>query len=491
LSPLLLAIVLEARSRGRKRRLFAFGFAAGVLYFGGTLYWLAQVMAKYGGISTLVAGLLAFGLVAWLSVFVGVFGLLTGASVRVFGVNGLWFVPAFWVTTEWFRALLGGHFPWALLGSSQASVLPVVQFASVTGTYGLSALIAAVCVLPPLLVLSPGRSPRRRILIVALLLGLIPVWGVWRMQAGDLTASGSPLRVGLLQGNVPQEQKWDAAYRAAILERYVNLSREAIAAGAQLVVWPESSTPFYFDLDARMAEPVRRLAAQSHTPFLIGTDEFERAGTAAPVDRYFNAAAVVGPDGRSIASYRKIRLVPFGEFVPFKRLLFFVGRLVENVSDFSPGEETTVFDVEGTKFSVAICYEVIYSDMAREVVDRGSQLLTTITNDAWFGRSSAAYQHFEQAGLRAVEQGRYLVRAANTGISGGYDPYGRILRASRLFETTMMTVDVRLLSGRTIYSRAGDVVLYLAFAITAGGVLAARRRSRARMPMPPAEIMTP
>ncbi len=159
-------------------------------------------------------------------------------------------------------------------------------------------------------------------------------------------------------------------------------------------------------------------------------------------------------------------LVPFGEFVPFKRILFFVGPLVEAVSDFSAGTEPVVFDVEGRRMSVAICYESIAPWIARAFVRRGSQLLVTITNDAWFGRSSAAYQHFEQGAIRAVEEGRYVVRAANTGISGAVDPYGRVLRATPLFETMAITVDVRLHDRRTIYSDVGDVVAYASAAVT-------------------------
>jgi len=279
----------------------------------------------------------------------------------------------------------------------------------------------------------------------------------------------------VLQGNVQQDAKWNPQFRDPIIDRYIDLSRQAVGGGAQLVIWPEASTPFYFEMDSALAEPVRRLAAQARTPFLIGSDDVERAGNGHP-DRYYNAAVLVGADGRSRATYRKMRLVPFGEYVPFKRLLFFVGPLVEAVSDFSAGDDPVVFDAEGTRFSVAICYEAVYADMARTFVARGAELLTTITNDAWFGRSSAAYQHFEQAGLRAVEQGRYLVRAANTGISGAIDPYGRVIARTPLFETAAITVDVRRLTGRTIYGETGNVVAWLALAIAALAMVAGRRR---------------
>lgn len=478
LAPLLVAVTLAAHNGSSRWHRFRLGYVTGLGYFCGTLYWLSFVMAQYGDLPMVVAGLLAFGLAAWLSVFVGLFASLTGDAVRRYGIQGLWFAPFFWVTTEWFRAWLGGNFPWALLGSSQASALPVVQLASVTGVYGLSAMVVSAGAVITVLTLSRKRAQRRTAAIAALGLALIPVWGAWRMSRSDLVTQGVPMRVGLVQGNVAQEQKQDPAFGAAILDRYIALTREAMGAGSQLVLWPEASTPFYFEIEAGQAEPIRRLAREAQTPVLVGTDQYEAASSSGP-QKFFNGAVLVGPDGRNLDSYQKIHLVPFGEFVPFKRLLFFVNPLVKNVADFTHGSRPTVFDVEGTRFSVAICYEVVYSGLAREFVNNGAQLLTTITNDAWFGRTSAASQHFEQAGIRAVEQGRYLVRSANTGISGGFDPYGRVLARTGLFTTAATTVDVRLLSGRTVYNAIGDTIVYLAFAGTMAGVMLGRRRSLA------------
>jgi apolipoprotein N-acyltransferase len=307
-----------------------------------------------------------------------------------------------------------------------------------------------------------------------MLVAAVAIGGVFRVSTGQLTAAGEVLRVGLLQGNVEQDVKWNQAYREPILRRYLDLSRQAIGAGANIVIWPEASMPFLFESEVTAAEPVRRLAAQTHTPFIIGTDIVAGSLNGA-VPTVYNSAVLVGADGRSRATYSKMLLVPFGEYVPFRKLLFFVNRLVESVNDFSPGKEPVVFDVGGARVSVAICYESIYPWLSRAFVGRGSELLTVITNDAWFGRSSAAYQHFEMGAMRAVEEGRYLVRAANTGISGAVDPYGRVITKTALFEPAAVTVDVRLLRARTIYSRAGDVVVWFAFAATAGFLLVARR----------------
>ena len=473
LTPLLVAVALEQTSGRSMLRIVRLGLLTGVVYFGGTLYWVVGVMTTYGGLPWLVALLVGALLVAYVAIYPAVFALLVARAVRTFGVLGVWLAPCFWVATEWVRSSFGGGFPWVLFGASQARVVPIVQVASVTGVYGLSWLLALVGAAAAAVVLSRRRTHLAGAALVGVLVVATATVGAMRVREGSLVTRGAPLRVGLIQGNVEQDVKWNPQFADPIMGRQLDLSRRVIGQGAALVIWPESSIPFYFNDEPARAEPVRRLAAQAQTPFLIGTDEFERTATG---DKYYNSAVLVGPDGRSRSSYHKMRLVPFGEFVPMKRLLFFVGPLVQAVSDFSPGTEPYVFDIDGYHVSVAICYESVYPWIGRAFVQRGSELLATVTNDAWFDRSSAAYQHFEQAGLRAVEEGRYVVRAANTGISGAVDPYGRPLVETRLFDLTAVTVDVRLLTDRTIYSRFGDIIAWLSLAVTAWIVLAGRRR---------------
>jgi apolipoprotein N-acyltransferase len=464
------AIALESRSESRRVRLVWLGFLAGSVYFLGTVYWVATVVSTFGGLGWAVGTVIELLMVATQAIYPALFAILMARSIRTFGVNGVWLAPFMWVATEWLRATSGFAFPWVLLGTSQARVLPLVQSASVVGVYGLSWIIVLVAAAAAAVTLSRRRVHLVGAVLVALFLAVITVAGGMRVARGSLLRSGQPFRVGLVQGNVDMNTKWNPANADALETRHIDLSRQALGAGAQLVIWPESSTQFYFDIDPVHAAPVRRLAAQSQTPFIIGTDEYERAEG---VDHLYNSAVLVGADGRSHGSYRKMRLVPFGEYVPLRRLLFFVGPLVSAVSDFSPGADPLVFDLgEGRRVSVAICYESVYPWVSREFVQRGSQLLATITNDAWFGHSSAAYQHFDQGAVRAVEEGRFVVRAANTGISGAVDPYGRVIARTSIFQTDAMAVDVRLLTGRTLYSRLGDLIVWLSLAVVAG-VLAA------------------
>jgi apolipoprotein N-acyltransferase len=302
----------------------------------------------------------------------------------------------------------------------------------------------------------------------------IAAWGSWRIAAG-VVGPGERVTIGLVQGNIAQEDKWNPAASTWILERYLTLSRVAAARGATLIVWPESATPFFFEEEPAQAEHVRSLARETRAHLLIGSDQIE------PGDppRYYNAAFLVRPDGTTAQVYRKIHLVPFGEYVPLARLLFFAAPLVESVSDFSAGTDPVALQVGSHRTSTAICYEVVYPDLIRGFVLAGSELLSTITNDAWYGRSSAPHQHFAQAAMRAIEQGRYLVRAANTGVSGVVDPYGRVLRRSAIFETDVIVHEVEYLTALTVYGRFGDVFAYACLALTIAAVLAAVRGRRA------------
>jgi apolipoprotein N-acyltransferase len=470
LAPLLVG-VWESRAR-HGGYLFLLGWSTGLVYFGGTLYWLVHVMTVYGGLAFPVAVLVALLLVAYLALFTGFAAWAVGIGCRRFGILALMLIPATWVTGELGRTFIWSGFPWALLGYSQVRVVPVAQSASLFGVYGLSMLLSAAsgaC--------AYALIARRRRFIpaagVALLVAALATWGAARVADGRLTREGEPITVGVVQGNISQDEKWDPALREAITRRYIDLSRTALAEGASFILWPESSLPFYLEQEHASAEPIRRLAREGRLWFLVGSDQIEPVrfveGQPQPSirERYYNAAFLITPAGATSAVYRKMHLVPFGEFVPLKDLLFFVAPLVEAVSDFSPGTEPIPLPIGNHVASTAICYEVVYPQLIDGFVDRGSELLTTITNDAWFGRSSAAYQHFDQAAMRAIEQGRYLARSANTGISGFVDPYGRVLLETDLFQVAVNVREVRFLKGRTIYGRIGDVFAYVGLLLAA------------------------
>jgi len=469
------------------RRAFALGVLCGVVYFTGTLYWITRVMVLYGGLQTWVAVLVNGALVAYLALYPGLFALIVRRLLVSYGRAALLASPLVWVTTELGRTHLFTGFPWVLLGYSQTPVLPVVQLASVLGVFGVSGLVAAVSAAVAYGATRPGPAQAGRhayrawtpAAVVLLLIVGIAIWGSLRVGRDTLAHTGDALRVGLIQGNVEQEDKWDAARADAIVSEYIRMSRQAIAAGAEMVIWPESSLPYRFEDEPAVAERVRTLARQARVPILFGSDEVEwrtEGSRRVPV-RYFNSAFLVSPDGTTGGVYRKMHLVPFGEYVPLKQIFFFAAPLVEAVSDFSAGDQAALLPVNGHLISTAICYEIVYPGLVRRFVQGGSELLTTITNDAWFGHTSAPYQHFEQASMRAIEEGRYLVRSANTGISGIVDPYGRVVAVTGIFDPAVTVGEIRFLRDRTVYERIGDVFAYACAVMTALLLALSRRRS--------------
>jgi apolipoprotein N-acyltransferase len=485
LTPLVVAVGashLSAKGARQRGRAFFLGLVSGAVYFAGTLYWLVETMTTFGGLATPLAVFAALLLVAYLSLFPAGFAAILARLVRAFGLPGLLFAPVVWVSTELGRQYVWDGFPWALLGYSQVTVLPIAQIASVVGVYGLSGLLALASTALAYAIVARRRTRWVPLAASALIVLGIAVWGAARLRSSELLSTGDPVRVAVLQGNIAQEDKWNPALRDAITDRYLSMTREALAQGATFIIWPESSTPFYFERDLLRGAAIRRLATEGRATLLIGSDQVEPVkavpGKPEPerTELFYNAAFLVKPDGRTGGVYRKMHLVPFGEYVPAKRLFFFVGPIVDALSDaFAAGTEPVLLPVDGHQISTAICYEVIYASLMREFVTEGSELLTTITNDAWYGRSSAAYQHWDQAALRAIEGGRYLARAANTGISGFVDPYGRAVAKSALFEQKILVKDIRFLQHRTIYSRIGDAVAWLSLALTAAAVLVAIR----------------
>jgi apolipoprotein N-acyltransferase len=481
LTPLVIA---SARASSWKAAFFA-GLLSGAVYFAGTLYWLVETMTTFGGLQTWLAVVAAALLVAYLALFPAAFSVMFARSYRAYGFRAYLLAPCIWVTTELGRQYLWDGFPWALLGYSQVTALPIAQSASVVGVYGVSWLLALVAASAAALVLERGRAKWRLAGAVAALVAVTAVWGSARLASSPLTSAGEPVRVAVIQGNIFQDDK-NAAYSGnteiadLIAQRYIDMTRQALAAGATFIMWPESSTPFYFERDLVRGGAIRRLAAEAGATLLIGSDQVEpvraTTDTQKPREAYYNAAFLVKPDGQVGAVYRKMHLVPFGEYVPLQSLLFFVGPIVEAVAGFSPGRDPVLLPIGTHVASTAICYEVIFPNLIRRFVADGSELLTTITNDAWYGRSSAAYQHWDQASMRSIEQGRYLARAANTGISGFVDPYGRVLEKTELFRPAILLKDLRFLTHRTIYSRTGDLVAWLSLAVVAAALLGARRK---------------
>lgn len=453
LAPLMIALG-GAKSRAHGLRL---GYLTGAVSSLGIVYWTALVVTQFGGLPLpLGAGVMVLLCLA-LALFPSLFGWLVAGWVRVFGVRALLLAPIAWVATEILRAHTLFNFAWCLLGYSQHANLPVLQLARYAAVYGVSFLIAGISAAFAYMALeSEARLRRRAGLAAAAVLAAVWAHGYWLLNTPP--AEVGRLRVGLVQASILQEEKWEPGEAWRNVQRHLELTRDAAARGARLVVWPESAVPSYFDRDPVLADLLREEARARRIHLVFGNDDRD-TGHDERRFRIWVGAKMLDPDGRLTLRYHKIRLVPFGEYVPIQSVLstLGVGKLVQRVGEFTPGDDLAVGSVDGHRLSVFICYEAIFPDLVRGFTRGGADLLVNITNDGWYGRTSAPYQHMAMAVFRAVENGKYLVRAANTGITAVVDARGRVLHKTSLFEATALVADVGIVSGQTPYARYGDV----------------------------------
>ena len=452
------------------RNAFLLGGLCGIVFFAGTVNWMAHTMNVHGNLAFIPSAVITLILCAYLALYPALFAAALAhigrRRKRAFFLSA----PALWTSFELARALLFGGFPWALLGYSQYAVLPVIQVADITGVYGVSFLIVFFNS-----ALAAFLNDRKQLLPLAsaLLLTAIALGYGWLRLAGPTQGPG--IRISVIQGNIEQDKKWDPAYQRKTFAVYQRLTREALREHPDLVIWPETATPFYFggaDPAARsMTRELSGFVKANKVPLLFGSAT-QNPSTPAVLH---NSAFLISADGSVAGSYHKLHLVPFGEYVPFRNVLFFVGKMVQAEGDFEPGYDYPLMflSVAGQQVPIntAICYEIIFPDLVRRFVRKGSSIITTITNDAWFGKTAAPFQHFSMAVFRAIENRVPVARAANTGISGFIDDKGRILSASGIFSEDYRTSSVSPGGALTFYTAYGDIFSYLCVLVS-GAILA-------------------
>ncbi len=442
------------------RNALLLGGVCGIVYFAGTVYWVAHAMHEYGNLAVIPSAAVTLILCAYLAFYPALFAAAL-AHIGRHRSNILFLAaPALWTSLELARTLSFGGFPWALLGYSQYTVLPIIQVADITGVYGVSFLI--VFFNSSLATFLDDRKQLLPLGSALVLTAIVLGYGWLRLAEPDL---GPGIRISVIQGNIEQDRKWNPAYQRETFAVYQRLTREALKEHPDLVIWPETATPFYFgggDPAARtMTTELSGFVKANKIPLLFGS---ATRGPALPAVLH-NSAFLLSPDGTVAGSYRKLHLVPFGEYVPFKKVLLFAGKMVQTEEDFEPGRDYSLmpFFVAGHKVPIntVICYEIIFPDLVRRFVQKGSRIITTITNDAWFGETAAPYQHFSMAVFRAVENRVPVARAANTGISGFIDAKGHILSASGIFSEAQSTRNISPGLAPTLYTAYGDIFSYL------------------------------
>ncbi|NNE44005.1 MAG: apolipoprotein N-acyltransferase [Gemmatimonadetes bacterium] len=446
---------LAVHGRGRplrewSGRAFGLGFSCAFAYFLALIWWIVMLDApaltipwvRYPGVVALVG---------YLALYFGFFGVAYAWIRARTAVHPVVVAPALWVVADVARGYWELGFPWGHLGYSQAHFLPALQMASVTGVHGMTAWLV-ICNALLLRALRPGHG--NRVLSGVALVGIVavPIFLGWQRIQEPIDAP--TIRVALVQPNIGNKEKWAADRRAEHFESMADLSRQGVAQGAELVVWPETAAPTYLLRDQKWRPWILDFAGELGRPLFIGFPDIERLG---PNEvKYANSGALFVPPGAVAGKMDKIKLVPFGERLPFDQVFPILKKVDFGEADFTPGDAPVVLDVNGTTFGALICFEAIYPKFCRQHEAGGIDLFVTITNDSWFGAGSGARQHADMAVTRCVETGLGMARAANSGISLGADAYGRTFGETGLFTREVSVVDVPLRQGRTFYARTGD-----------------------------------
>jgi len=462
----LVPFFLSLRGIGSSGEAFRLGLFAGLVHYLTLVYWLAYTMNTYGNLPYTLSVPILFLFACYLSLFWAAFSVVVHRTCQR-PLFLLISASAAWVGLEFVRSVLFTGFPWEMIGQSLYRRPLLIQLCDVTGVYGLSGIIA-LCngAIVIGLLWGLGRTWRGhpvsgRTVVAASLASIAALsactgYGLWRSDEVLRQVSERPrVKVAVVQGNIDQAVKWDPAHQLSSIEKYLRLSAAARRLTPDLVVWPETATPFYFPAQARLTRKVIKGVRENGTDFLFGSPSYTATG--GNERAYFNSAFLVLADGTVADRYDKAHLVPFGEYVPMKKWLPFLGKIVAQVGDFHSGTAGRTLSWEKGAIGVLICYEAIFPELSRAMAANGASILVNITNDAWYGRSSAPFQHFSMSVFRAVENRRSLVLAANTGISGFIDPLGRILETTPLFEDAVIGQSIPLVEHTTFYTRRGDV----------------------------------
>lgn len=460
---------------------FLISYASGLVFFLGSIYWLVHVT---------LPGMIVLAL--YLAFFFGAFGATASLalspsknlSIRVLYYIALFLIPAAWVTCEWFRANLFSGFGWAALGYSQSLSLPLIQIADITGVYGVSFVIVMINI--AIFLTLKGQQERGSTIEPSMVIAIVIVFiclGYGYLRMNNIF-TGDMIKVTVIQGNIPQDEKWDMVFREKIMKKYERLTEKAAKEKSDLVVWPETSVPGFVEAEPDLLERMKKLVLDIKTPLLAGTLREDRRVK----DRYYNSASLFLSDGNIEATYDKIHLVPFGEYIPLKNIFSFVEKIAPApIGDVTKGKDYTVFSlmihrsskakdaiVRSTRkanFSCLICFEDMFPDIAREFVKKGANFLVNITNDAWYKRTAAAWQHVEGSVFRAVENRVAVVRATNTGVSCFIDQKGKITdrveeAGESLFVDGFRTSEVLMTNIRTFYNLYGDLFVYICIVST-------------------------
>lgn len=454
LVPLFVALA-KARTA---RHAFGLGWLSQTIAWLLMVPWVIRVMSHYGGLPSITGVGIFVAMCILLGLYGGFFGLLFYAIAPGVRLRRWLFVPLAWAAVEYARTYLLTGFPWNLIAAAIVDYTPLVQFDRFAGPYALGALI-----LLPSVTLAWAIVARPKGMDLVFSIGSVVIicfiWWITGLVGAKLIArpgNGPFFSAALLQPNISQEMRWNSSNLMEIFQRMMNMTDSAVRSGAAVVIWPESTVPLSYATTDFFREAIESESREAAVDIILGSVAEDPANP----DRMWNAAFLVS-SGRTIGHYDKIRLVPFGEYVPLRKMLFFAHKLVHEVGNFEFGTKDIPL-VGLFRYGPAICYEIVFPQIGRMQVVHGADVLVTITNDAWYDQTSAPQQHLNQARLRAVENDRYLLRAATTGISAFVDPTGRIVNEIPMDTQGILYARFQPRHSETLYVRFGDWFAWIA-----------------------------
>ncbi|HEX8168987.1 MAG TPA: apolipoprotein N-acyltransferase [Thermoanaerobaculia bacterium] len=471
LAPLLIAVVRARTSRGA----FLYGWLAQTTAWLMMVPWVVRVMSHYGGLPYAVG----VALLIAMSLFLGLYGGLFAFLVSRFRLGARFLpwllVPLAWAAVEYARTYLLTGFPWNLIAVSLVDYAPMIQIDRAIGPYFTGAMIVFVSTVAAWWLTQ--RPPQIARIFVGGSLGiLLLVWWGTGLVASKLLArpnGAQPVTAALLQPNISQEMRWSESNVLQIYQRMISMTVDAAKHGARVVIWPESTVPLSYTETEFYRQSIEELSRQYDIDIILGSV----ATDPRQPSRLWNSAFLAS-SGKTIGHYDKIRLVPFGEYVPLREMLFFAKKLVHAVGEFAFG--TNDWPLGGKlAYGPAICYEIVYPQITRAQVRHGAVVLVTITNDAWYDGTAAPAQHLWQARLRAIEDDRYLLRAATTGISAFIDPTGRMLQSLPMGREGIIYARFQPRTTITPYVRFGDWFAWLSVIVVLIAAFYARRHADA------------
>jgi apolipoprotein N-acyltransferase len=453
LVPLLILSTTSANARQAARRGFFAGTLANLFLF----YWIAYTVAVLGNLGWLLGSGAALIVSAYLGVYVSLAAMVAHRLRRRFGMAGLWGFPAAWVCVEYGRSVLFTGFPWMLLGYGLSGYSLLRQAADLAGVFGLGFLLATVNVCLYMaaarIVHGNGKGVLFPIAGATAVVGILFAYGVAKVPEDRSGHPDPALRVAIAQGAIDQSVKWDPDNQKSTLDIYGALTREAADKGAKVVVWPETAAPFFYGWEPEMSAVVDAVAYENHVSIIFGAPWFDPSEGG----KYYNSVFLLGENGIAEGRYDKRHLVPFGEYIPLRHILFFLRKLTKGEEDFSAGKDPALFVVGGEPVGASVCYEAVFPGILRDSVREGARWLVNVTNDSWFGDTVAPYQHLAMARMRSVELRRPMVRAANAGVSAVIDERGEVVAELGLFRKGILMATIHPRGGETLYAKTGDI----------------------------------